>query len=127
MALFGRRLGLAFQILDDVLDLDEGTGKQPLKDLHEGTFTLPVLLARGRDPSIDRLLAKLAATPREERSARAAELAMRARRAGGVERARAFARSLALRARKSLLSAAPAGDARDALVALNDELVARTR
>jgi len=127
LALFGRRLGLAFQTLDDVLDLDEGTGKTPLKDLVEGTFTLPVLLARGRDPAIDRLLARLAATPREERPARAAELAFRARRAGGVERARTFARRLALRARRALLAGAPAGPARDALVALNDELVARTR
>lgn len=127
LALFGRRLGLAFQVLDDVLDLEEGTGKVPLKDLTEGTFTLPVLLARGRDPSIERLLVKLVSTPRPERAVLAADVAARARRAGGVDRARSFARALALGARSALLSGAPAGPAREALCALNDELVSRIR
>src|SRR5438552_3743559 len=46
IARFGLELGLAFQVLDDVLDLEPGTGKLPRKDLREGTLTLPVLLAR---------------------------------------------------------------------------------
>ncbi len=127
LGLFGRRLGLAFQVLDDVLDLEEGTGKTPLKDLAEGTFTLPVLLARARDPSLDALLSRLARTPRAERSLLAPEVALRARRAGGVERARAFARALALGARAALLVGAPQSPARDALRDLNDELVSRMR
>ena len=49
---FGRRIGLAFQILDDVLDVSgpaERTGKHRGTDLLDGTVTLPFILARERD------------------------------------------------------------------------------
>ena len=49
---YGENLGLAFQIVDDLLDLigdPEVTGKVPGTDLREGVFTLPVLLACERD------------------------------------------------------------------------------
>ena len=45
---YGENLGLAFQIVDDLLDLigdPDVTGKVPGTDLREGVFTLPVLLA----------------------------------------------------------------------------------
>jgi heptaprenyl diphosphate synthase len=58
---YGERLGLAFQIVDDVLDLvgdPDVTGKVPGTDLKEGVFTLPVLIACERDRSFaDRLRA----------------------------------------------------------------------
>jgi geranylgeranyl pyrophosphate synthase len=52
---FGRGLGLAFQLLDDVLDVTgppERTGKARGTDLLDGTVTLPMILARERDPSL---------------------------------------------------------------------------
>jgi geranylgeranyl pyrophosphate synthase len=52
---FGRRIGLAFQLLDDVLDVSgpaERTGKARGTDLLDGTVTLPYILARERDPGI---------------------------------------------------------------------------
>ena len=52
---FGRRIGLAFQILDDVLDVSgpaERTGKHRGTDLLDGTVTLPLILARERDPEL---------------------------------------------------------------------------
>ena len=52
---FGRRIGLAFQLLDDVLDVSgpaERTGKQRGTDLLDGTVTLPLILARERDPEL---------------------------------------------------------------------------
>ena len=45
---FGRALGMAFQLSDDIMDLiaDEATlGKEPGVDLREGVFTLPVIQA----------------------------------------------------------------------------------
>src|SRR3712207_3006707 len=48
MAHFGRRIGLAFQLLDDVLDVSgpaERTGKHRGTDLLDGTITLPFILA----------------------------------------------------------------------------------
>lgn len=52
---YGEKLGLAFQVVDDVLDLIAGpndTGKGRGTDLQEGVFTLPVLLACARDPEL---------------------------------------------------------------------------
>ena len=51
----GARIGLAFQILDDVLDVSgpaERTGKHRGTDLLDGTVTLPFILARERDPEL---------------------------------------------------------------------------
>ncbi|MGH2983583.1 MAG: polyprenyl synthetase family protein [Solirubrobacterales bacterium] len=56
LAGFGREIGLAFQLLDDVLDVSgppERTGKARGTDLLDGTVTLPLILARGRDPEIE--------------------------------------------------------------------------
>jgi len=52
---FARRIGLAFQILDDVLDVAgpaERTGKHRGTDLLDGTVTLPFIIARERDPEL---------------------------------------------------------------------------
>ncbi len=52
---FGRAVGVAFQILDDVLDVSgpvERTGKARGTDLLDGTVTLPLILARQRDPEL---------------------------------------------------------------------------
>ena len=47
---YGERVGVAFQLADDVIDLASGgaeSGKTPGTDLREGVPTLPVLLLRG--------------------------------------------------------------------------------
>jgi geranylgeranyl pyrophosphate synthase len=52
---FGAAIGLAFQLLDDVLDVSgppERTGKARGTDLLDGTVTLPLILAAGQDPGI---------------------------------------------------------------------------
>jgi geranylgeranyl pyrophosphate synthase len=52
---FGQDLGVAFQMLDDLLDVSgpaERTGKHRGTDLLDGTVTLPLILARGRDPAL---------------------------------------------------------------------------
>jgi geranylgeranyl pyrophosphate synthase len=52
---FARRIGLAFQMLDDVLDVSgpvERTGKSRGTDLLDGTVTLPFILAREREPEL---------------------------------------------------------------------------
>lgn len=63
--LFGERIGVAFQLIDDVIDLSsaiEQTGKSAGTDLRAGVPTLPVLYLRTRattDPESAELLARL--------------------------------------------------------------------
>jgi geranylgeranyl pyrophosphate synthase len=55
MAEFGSSIGLAFQLLDDVLDVSgppERTGKARGTDLLDGTVTLPLILAAEREPEL---------------------------------------------------------------------------
>jgi geranylgeranyl pyrophosphate synthase len=52
---FGHRVGLAFQLLDDVLDIAGSTGttgKQRGSDLLDGAVTLPLILASRADPEL---------------------------------------------------------------------------
>src|SRR6516225_48309 len=101
---YGRALGRAFQIADDVLDsaVDQATaGKSVGHDLQEGKLTLPVLLACEADPALGRRVrAQLGeqAVP----AGIAAEILAEARAAGGVERARRKAEELAEAATREL-------------------------
>jgi geranylgeranyl pyrophosphate synthase len=55
LARFGRQIGLAFQLLDDVLDVSgpaSRTGKARGTDLLDGTVTLPLIVARERDAEL---------------------------------------------------------------------------
>jgi geranylgeranyl pyrophosphate synthase len=89
---FGLQLGIAFQIVDDVLDCSGETietGKVAGTDLREGTPTLPLLLAARQDAVVRRALAggpldgalvRVAATDALDRSRELAlEYALRAR------------------------------------------------
>jgi geranylgeranyl pyrophosphate synthase len=61
---FGSRVGVAFQIFDDVLDVSgpvERTGKPRGTDLLDGTVTLPLIVARERDSSLSAIRVETAA------------------------------------------------------------------
>ena len=65
---FGERIGLAFQLLDDVLDVSgpaERTGKHRGTDLLDGTVTLPLIIARERDPELAELDLRAVRTPEQ--------------------------------------------------------------
>jgi octaprenyl-diphosphate synthase len=94
---YGRALGRAFQIADDVLDADadEATaGKSVGLDLQEGKLTLPVLLACEADPALGRRV-RAQLGDRGVAANVAAEILAETRRAGGVALARDKARALA--------------------------------
>jgi octaprenyl-diphosphate synthase len=116
---YGRALGRAFQIADDVLDsaIDEATaGKSVGHDLQEGKLTLPVLLACEADPA----LARRVRGHLGEHGVSAgvvAEILSEVRAAGGVERAQRKAATLADEA-VSALQALPPSRYRDGLAAL---------
>jgi len=97
---FGERVGVAFQILDDVLDITgppERTGKPQGADLLDGTITLPVILARSADPTL------AAVELRDVRTAaQAAQLCDRIALTGALGDAKARALELVARAKRSL-------------------------
>jgi len=60
---YGRAIGVAFQISDDIIDLTSSdSGKTPGTDLREGVPTLPVLYTLA-DPDADRRLVTLVSAP----------------------------------------------------------------
>lgn len=54
MAQFGLKVGLAFQLVDDLLDYMGGTGKLRGQDLKEGKLTLPLVYAMAHCEEADR-------------------------------------------------------------------------
>jgi len=58
---FGFHLGMCFQIVDDVLDVvgtDAELGKPAANDLHEGVYTLPVIMAVTSSPQLREMLGR---------------------------------------------------------------------
>jgi geranylgeranyl pyrophosphate synthase len=85
---FGRYLGIAYQLADDLLDLVEtanAVGKPVGHDLASGVYTYPTLWALRRDPSLDGLLSELDGPGR---AAVAAEAARRVRATGALDATR---------------------------------------
>jgi len=105
LAAFGRRVGLAFQLLDDVLDVTgppERTGKPRGADLLDGTATLPLILARRRDRELATV--DLRELDGEDDAARVCDAIAAT---GALEEARARALEIA-RAASTALPALPA-------------------
>lgn len=93
---YGRSLGTAFQLIDDLLDYEgstEALGKNVGDDLREGKPTLPLLLAMQRGSEDERALIRQAIEHGEE--ARLAEIIAIVRRTGALEATREAARQQA--------------------------------
>lgn len=104
---YGRELGLAFQIVDDILDLvgDEATmGKPAGSDLRQGVMTLPVIYLRDELPE-NLLLAAFAGEG--DRDEAIHEVTERARGSAALDRARNDARALAASAADRLCQVPP--------------------
>lgn len=120
---FGTRVGVAFQLVDDVLDYqgDPGsTGKALLGNLVEGKVTLPLVRTLAAQPE---LREELQAVREGDRRA-ADRLARAVQTSGACDTVRALAREETSRALESL-ERVPAGTARDLLAAIAGDLSAR--
>ncbi len=117
LARFGLRLGMAFQITDDLLDYTEReavTGKPSGLDLKEHKVTLPLIAAlAAMGPGQRRLVAELMTTP-DPGDPLVAEVMQLVETAGGLDYARRRALELAQRA-EAELEILPPSPARDAL------------
>jgi len=106
---FARRIGLAFQMLDDVLDVSgpvERTGKSRGTDLLDGTVTLPLILARERDAQLaDFDLASLSGPEQAE------QLCERIAATGALDEARERALAVVAEAKAALPAILPEGRA----------------
>ncbi len=123
---FGERIGVAFQLSDDIIDIasDAGdSGKTPGTDLREGVPTLPVILARRSTDPADADLVRLLSSPiTDEADVDRALAALRSHPA--MDEARAVVQAEADAAR-ALLDKLPDGSARVALNVICDTLATR--
>ena len=123
---FGERVGAAFQLADDVIDVASETGesgKTPGTDLREGVPTLPTLIAlRSTDPADDRLRTLLS-KPLTDDAEHAEALAL-LRAHAALDEARAYVQAEA-DAASALLATLPESSARAALQELCDTVATR--
>ncbi len=127
LAVYGDALGVAFQLIDDVIDLEGDpaiTGKSACVDLREGKLTWPLLLAAERDPDVAIRLRLYAAADNDLDPRVAARLVEDVRRTGALDATRQEALRHGERARAAL-DALPADRARDALETVLDAALAR--
>ncbi len=122
LAAFGAEIGLAFQLLDDILDVTgppERTGKARGTDLLDGTVTLPLIAAAEIDPAIRSL------DLRTLDSDGAEALCERIAASGAIERVRSRALEMVAAAKSRLDSSAFEAEQRHLLGLVADGVVQR--
>ena len=132
LANYGHYAGLAFQLVDDLLDFtasSEQLGKPALSDLKEGKVTLPLILAL-RDGTgqegheAHRRLVETVLAERDFHTVRPEEITQLVRESGALDRAHALAENYARHARISL-ETLPDSEYRRALMAVPDFIMDR--
>lgn len=119
---YGRHLGLAFQIVDDILDFTGSTdvlGKPSLSDLSSGNLTAPTLYALKDKPFLEVLIDR--EFSQEGDLEQALQLINEAK---GIERARELATQNACTA-VEYLADLPASESRQALINMADYVLSR--
>ncbi len=123
---YGRALGTAFQLIDDLLDYEGDThslGKNVGDDLREGKPTLPLLVAMERGTPEERTLIRHAIEHGEVE--RLPEIVAIVRRTGALQATRDAARAEAQQASERLF-ALPPSRAREALLEFSARSVGRS-
>lgn len=127
MTQFGERIGVAFQLADDLVDITSESmqsGKTPGTDLREGIPTLAALVALTSTDPADARLQDLVSRPLPDDAEHAEALEL-LRAHSALDVARAEARRWSDLARECL-EPLPPGSARDVLALLCDYVVSRT-
>jgi len=122
LGVFGAEIGLAFQLLDDVLDVagpPERTGKARGADLLDGTVTLPLIAAAAGDPAL------ASVDLRALEPASAERLCERIAASGALDQVRARALAMVAAAKARLDSAAFDPEQRQLLGLVADGVVQR--
>ena len=122
----GNALGMAFQLIDDVLDLEGDparTGKDLFADLMQGKLTWPLIIASEHDRA---LAADVRALIADFDADKAAGIVARIRETGAVADTRAFAGEQRMIARAALATL-PQSRARHAIEAVIDAAIERRK
>ena len=125
MRRYGREMGMAFQIVDDILDFSGDQtrmGKPVGSDLRQGLFTLPVLRYMDHHPDDANVAALLNGHAGE--SERVAQVVAAVRASPAIDEALDEARAYVARA-QAALAAAPANGYRQSLADLAEYFVSR--
>ena len=120
LAAFGKALGMAFQLTDDILDYtadEQGLGKPVLKDLEEGKITLPIILVLSQANQAERELLSRLALQGELSDGDKQEILSLIQRYQTLEKARDVVRTYASEA-MDWLNGFPASAARESLMCL---------
>jgi octaprenyl-diphosphate synthase len=129
LATFGRAVGLAFQIVDDVLDLtasEEVLGKPVASDLREGKATLAVIHAADHGTAADRKAIRRVLDDRSFENVSRQQIREILVRNGSVEYAMAAADRYAEQSRQAL-APLPESEYKRALLWVPDFVVAREK
>jgi octaprenyl-diphosphate synthase len=105
MADYGHYAGLAFQLVDDLLDFTaspEKLGKPVLSDLKEGKVTLPLIYALESDGATGKRLVRTVLEEKGFDSVRPEQITALVHESGALERTRAAALDFAARAKACL-------------------------
>jgi len=127
LAEYGRYAGLAFQLVDDLLDFtasSEQLGKPALSDLKEGKVTLPLIYAMENGHREARKLIARVLEEKEFNSVRPETIVSLVRDSGALDRARTLAHDYARRAKACIDSRVDSEFAR-ALLTLPDFILER--
>jgi len=127
LAEIGKSLGMAFQLVDDLLDLTSSKdvlGKPVASDLKEGKMTLPVLFAINNARPEDKVKVKTVLDERGFQSVERAEILGLVERSDGLERTRNLADKYAHRAIE-LLREFPPSVYRDAMIRIPEFILSR--
>jgi len=127
LAAFGRDIGIAFQLIDDLLDYaadPDRLGKEVGSDLREGKMTYPLIHLLEHGSEQDRALALGCLGDAAATAAGLEEVVTAMQRVGSLQATREAAARYAGLARAAL-AVLPASEARDALGELPDFIVTR--
>lgn len=127
LAEYGKRLGLAFQVVDDLLDFTSSPdklGKPVVSDLKEGKVTLPLIYALSRCKPAERQAVERVAREREFTAATPEDVVTLLCKYGALQATRQKASELACQA-KACLETFPDSPSKRALLALPDLVVNR--
>ncbi|WP_425073169.1 polyprenyl synthetase family protein [Sagittula sp. S175] len=123
---YGDALGIAFQIVDDLLDYwgSDATGKNVGDDFRERKLTLPLIKAYAKADAEEQAFWKRVIEKGDQRDGDLEHALALLNKHGALEATRVEALAWAAKA-KAAMEQLPAGEMRDLLIDLNDYVVAR--